>query len=57
MIFIPNDSTAMRVVLSDVAVRKQPGRLSPLGSLFVNINVAEQSVLARLKVFDVIYCC
>lgn len=58
-IFIPNGSTAMRGVLSDVAIGngKQPGRLSPPGSLFVNVSVAGQSVLARLKVFDVIDCC
>lgn len=42
---------------SFISSGKHPGCLSPLGSEFVNINVAGQAVLARLKVLDVFYCC
>lgn len=46
-------------VLSDVAKSngKHPGCLSPLETEFVNVNVAGQAVLARLKVLDVFYSC
>lgn len=49
----------MQGVLSDVGIGngKQRGCLSPPGSLFVKVSVAGQSVLAKLKEFDVIYCC
>lgn len=46
-------------VFSDVAISngKHPGCLSPLVSEFVNINLTGQAVFARLKIFDVFYCC
>lgn len=46
-------------VPSEIAISngKHPGCLSPLGSEFVNINVAGQAVLARLEVLDVFYYC
>lgn len=49
----------MERVLSHVAIsnRKYPGCLSALGNEFIDANVAGQPVLARLKVFDVFYCC
>lgn len=58
-IFIPNGSSAMERALSDVAISngKHPGCLSPAGSEFVNVNVAGQPVLARLKAFDVFCRC
>lgn len=56
--FYPKWLFSNRKVLSDVAISngKHPGCLSPLGSEFVNVNVAGQAVLARLKVLDLFYC-
>lgn len=45
-----------KVLSGVISNGRHPGCLSPLGSEFVNIDVAGQAVLARLKVLDV-FCC